>query len=107
MDMPARIMAEQIGIAKKDGQSFGVGRWIADEAAPNATAYVRADLHDALAAENARLIHDIERAQVALSEMATDNEKLRKLLQEVLAVAERNERGVVTDAARAAITEAP
>lgn len=55
MDMPARIMAEQIGIAKKDGQSFGVGRWIADEAAPNATAYVRADLHDALAAENARL----------------------------------------------------
>jgi len=64
-------------------------------------------LHDALAADNERLIHDIERAQVALSEMATDNEKLRKLLQEVLAVAERNERGVVTDAARAAITEAP
>lgn len=55
MDMPARIMAEQIGIAKKDGQSFGVGRWIADEAAPNATTYTRADLHDALAAENERL----------------------------------------------------
>lgn len=59
-----------------------------------------------LEAERDNLIHDIGRAQAALTGFATESEELRSALASVLEIAERNERGPVIHAARIALGNA-
>lgn len=51
--------------------------------------------------------NDCDMDWVKASDAEREIARLRALLKDVLAIAERNERGLVTDAARAALTATP